>query len=115
MHISHTIFDICQYSIHQYTLNCANTVSLAYIWHDILIYSYISSVCVRACVRARVCVCVCVCVCVSTNKMTLLITSGKMWCDMVPQHDWLNKFYSFYMAAVVGIISKYVTRYVLRI
>ena len=34
----------------------------------------------------------------------LLITSGVMWCDIDP-YDWLNKFYGFYMAAVVGIIS----------
>ena len=32
----------------------------------------------------------------------LLITSGVMWYDTDP-HDWLNKFYGFYMAAVVGI------------
>ena len=34
----------------------------------------------------------------------LLITSGMMWCDIDP-YDWLNKFYGFYMATVVGIIS----------
>ena len=27
-----------------------------------------------------------------------------MWCDMSP-YDWLNKFYGFYMTAMVGIIS----------
>ena len=34
--------------------------------------------------------------------LNLLITSGVMRCDTDP--DWLNKFYSFYMVAVVGII-----------
>ena len=34
----------------------------------------------------------------------LLITSGVMWRDIDP-YDWLNKFYGFYMAAVVGIVS----------
>ena len=33
----------------------------------------------------------------------LLITSGMIWIS----YDWLNKFYSFYMAAVVGIISRH--------
>ena len=41
-----------------------------------------------------------VCVCVSTPE-ELLLTSGVIW----TQYDWLNNFYSFYMAAVVGIIS----------
>ena len=31
----------------------------------------------------------------------LRITSGVMWYDM--KYDWLNKFYTFYMVAVVGI------------
>ena len=44
---------------------------------------------------------VCVCVCVPPR---LLITSGVMWCDIDP-YDWSNKFYGFYMAAVVGIVS----------
>ena len=30
------------------------------------------------------------------------MTSGVMWCDIDP-YDWLNKFYGFYMAAVVSI------------
>ena len=33
----------------------------------------------------------------------LLITSGMIWTS----YDWLNKFYSFYMAAVVDIISRH--------
>ena len=45
----------------------------------------------------RVCVCVC-------SPPRLLITSGAMWCDIDP-YDWLNKFYDFYMAVVVGISS----------
>ena len=32
----------------------------------------------------------------------LLITNGMMWTP----YDWLNKFYSLYVAAVVGIISR---------
>ena len=32
----------------------------------------------------------------------LLITSGVIW---IP-YDWLNKFHNFYMAAIVGIISR---------
>ena len=45
--------------------------------------------------------CLFVCVCVSAPR--LLITSSVM-CDIAP-YDWLNKFYGFYMAAVVGIDS----------
>ena len=36
----------------------------------------------------------------------LVIASGVMWHDMDP-YDWLNKFYSFYVAAIVGIISRH--------
>ena len=39
----------------------------------------------------------------------LVITSGVitvMWYDIDP-YDWLNKFYSFYMAAIVSIISRH--------
>ena len=43
--------------------------------------------------------CVCVHVCLLSR---LLITSAMIW---IP-HDWLNKFYSFYIAAVVIIISR---------
>ena len=42
------------------------------------------------------CVCVCMCVCL---PLRLLITRGVIWTP----YDWLNKFYSFYMAAVVVI------------
>ena len=42
---------------------------------------------------------VCVCVCLSAPR--LLITSGVI---QTP-YDWLNKFYGFYMTAVVGIVS----------
>ena len=52
----------------------------------------LSAVCVM-CVR------VCAHVCVSAPK--LLITSCIIW----TQYDWLNKFYSFYMAAAVVISS----------
>ena len=39
------------------------------------------------------------CVCLPPR---LLITSSVMWRDIDP-FDWLNKFYGFYMAVVVGI------------
>ena len=41
----------------------------------------------------------CVFVCVSTLR--LLITSGVMW----TLYDWLNKFYSCYMAIVIVIVN----------
>ena len=40
----------------------------------------------------------CVCVC---PRPRLLITSGVIW----NSYDWLNKFYSCYMAAVVIIVN----------
>ena len=49
------------------------------------------------CRRLHVCVFVC-------PPLRLLITSGVMWCDIDP-YDWSNKFYGFYMAAAVGIVS----------
>ena len=42
---------------------------------------------------------VCVFVYVYVSAPRLLITSGMIWTP----YDWLNKFYSFYMAAVVVI------------
>ena len=45
----------------------------------------------------------CVFVCVSPPSR-LLITSGVMWHDMDPC-EWLNKFYSCYMANVVIIVN----------
>ena len=44
---------------------------------------------------------VCACVCISPPPR-LLITSSMMW----SQYDWLNEFYSFYMTAIVSIISR---------
>ena len=64
------------------------------------------SICVCVCMYVCVCVCVCVCLCVCL-PLKLLITTGVMWCDMDP-YDWLNKFYSCYMATVVGIINGHV-------
>ena len=62
-------------------------------------------VCVFVCVCARACVHVCECarmrVCVSP-PLRLLITSGVIW----NPYDWLNKFYSFCIVAVVGIVSR---------
>ena len=47
-------------------------------------------------------VCVCVCACVrACLPPRLLITSGVIWTP----YDYLNKFYSFYMAAIVDIVD----------
>ena len=48
--------------------------------------------CVFVCVR----VCVCVCMCVALRLLSH---------DVGP-HDWLDKFYSLYISAVVSIFSK---------
>ena len=62
-------------------------------------------VCVYVCLR--VCMCVYVCACVSVcPPLRLVIINGVMWCAWTP-YDGLNKFYSLYMAAVVGIVSRY--------
>ena len=45
--------------------------------------------------------CVYVCVCTCVHPSMLLTTSGMIW----PLFEWLNKFYSCYMAAVIGIVS----------
>ena len=45
-----------------------------------------------------VCICKCVCVCVPTPEA---ITIGMIWTP----YDWLNKFYSCYMAIVVIIVN----------
>lgn len=37
------------------------------------------------------------------SALGLLITS-MMWCDM-DTYNWFNKFYNFYMAAIVGVAS----------
>ena len=57
-------------------------------------------VCVFVCVR--LCVFVCVYVCVSP-PLRLLITSSMIWTP----YDWLNKFYSFCVVAIVGIVSRH--------
>ena len=49
-------------------------------------------------VGMRACVCVCVCVC---PRPRLSITSGVIY----NSYDWLNKFYSCYMATVVVIVN----------
>ena len=61
-------------------------------------------VCVCVCVCVYVCVCVCVCVCarICVSAPRLLITSGVIWTS----YDWLNKFYSFYMATAFVIVSR---------
>ena len=46
--------------------------------------------------------CVYMCVYVSTPEAI-----NNQWHDMDSIYDWLNKFYSFYMAAVVSIISRH--------
>ena len=53
-----------------------------------------------ASVWMSVCVCVCVCLCVCP-PLRLVITSGIIWTS----YDWLNKFYSCYMATVVVIVN----------
>ena len=67
-------------------------------WHAPQWFIRIASV--RECLYACVCVYVCVYVCVCSPPR-LLITSGVMWCNI----DWSNKYYGFYMASLVGIIS----------
>ena len=52
--------------------------------------------CAKICV---LCACMCVCACLPPR---LLITSGVIQI----QYDWLNKFYTFYMAAIVSIVSR---------
>ena len=47
-------------------------------------------------------VCIRVCLCLS---LRLLIASGMMGVILTP-YDWSNKFYNFYMAAVVNIVSE---------
>ena len=63
-------------------------------------------VCVCLCVCVCVCVCACVhaCVrvCVCVVALRLSITSGVIWTP----YDWWDKFYSFYKAAIVSIVSK---------
>ena len=46
---------------------------------------------------------VCTYVCIPPR---LLTTSGMMWNDMDP-YNWLNKFYSCYMATVANIVIGY--------
>ena len=49
--------------------------------------------------------CVCVCVCVRAHvhlHLRLIVTSGVIWTP----YDWINKFYSYNMAAIVGIASR---------
>ena len=58
------------------------------------------SVCVYVCVFVVCCVCTYVCVSLPPR---LFISNGTIW----TQHDWLNKFYSFYMTAIVGIVSRH--------
>ena len=57
-----------------------------------------TSACV--CVFACMCVCVCVCVCPPEDINNY---SGMIW----TLYDWLNNLHSFYVAAVVSIISRH--------
>ena len=53
------------------------------------------------------CVCLCVCVCVSVCLASE--ASKNQWRDVAwygPPYDWLNKYHSFCMAAIVGIVSR---------
>ena len=59
--------------------------------------------CVYACVCMHVCVCVCVCVHMCVCMCVCVPTPwGMIWTP----YDWLNNFYSCYMAAIVSIISR---------
>ena len=62
-------------------------------------------VCVCVCVYVYVYVYVYVCVCVCVSIPWLVITSVVIWHDMDPVLLVKNKVYSFYMAAVVEIVS----------
>ena len=65
-------------------------------------------VCVCVCVRACMCVCVCACVRVCGQVrllLRLLMTRCVIWHDIKPVW-WLNKYYNFYMAAIVGIVRR---------
>ena len=44
----------------------------------------------------------CVFACVHVSALRLLINSSVIWTS----YDWLNKLYSFYIATVVGIVSR---------
>ena len=49
----------------------------------------------------------CMCMCMSPPPR-LLIISYVMWAGMIwNSYDWLKKFYSLYMAAIVGIVSRH--------
>ena len=50
------------------------------------------------CVHLYVCMCGYIC-----PVLRLLITSDMIWTP----YDWLKKFYSFHMAATVGIVSRH--------
>ena len=69
-------------------------------------------VCVCACVCVRACVCVCVCVCVRVCvPPRLLITSGMMWSDMDYSTSFHMDYFSFFMLAMVSIVSTYIYGY----
>ena len=55
--------------------------------------------CVCVCAYVRTCLHACVRVCA---PLRLIITSGLIWTT----YYWLNKFYSFYVSAVVGTVSR---------
>ena len=58
--------------------------------------------CACLCVRTTpMCVCVCVCVCVCAPEAV-----NNQWRVMDPYaYDWLNKFYSYYIATVVSVVD----------
>ena len=83
--------------------------------------------CACMCVCVYVCVCVCVCVCVSLSVslcvcMCVCIHACVcgcvyahplgyywlvVWCGVIwAPYDWFNKFYNFYMTAIVSITSR---------
>ena len=72
-----------------------------YMYITIVNYYQTYNICLSAIIRLVVCVCACVRAYVCVSALRLLITSDTIWTP----YDWLNKFYSRYMANVVHIIN----------
>ena len=81
--------------IHTYIHIYKNTYIHTYI------HTYVRTY-IHVCACAHVCMCVRAWVC---SWVQLVVWCH--WCGMIrTMYDWLNKFYNFYMAAVVNIISR---------
>ena len=71
-------------------------------WFEI---AFVQEVGMHFCVCVYVCVFVYVSMCVFVCVFCLLLStrlSGIVW----TQYDWVNKFYNFYMSAVVDVVSR---------